>query len=542
MEADPCRISLVLEDEAENSRCLRDLQSTDPRADKVRIEESKDTLLKDSYSWILDDPNFLNWRDNNDTQLLWIKGDPGKGKTMMMIALVAELSRRLESKPGSGILSYFFCQSTDPRLNNAVSVLRGLIYLLVNEQKTLIRHLRKRYDTAGSRLFDDPNALYALREILLDILADSSLARVYLMVDALDECDSNLSQLLDLIARNDSKSSSRVKWLVASRNSPDIEKRLRPDGLRLKISLELNSHYISRAVNAFIDSKVYDLAEYHDYDSELREEVRSHLCGNAEGTFLWVALVCKELRRVPPWETQSALEGFPPGLEPLYERIMDQIQQKNDENTVQLCKKILSSVTLAFRPLHLRELGVTADIPKRISTNLQWLNHLVDLCGSFLTVREETIYFVHQSAKDYFCSGKGSQIFPLGQAEEHHKIACRSLQVMSDTLRRDICSLQMPGALLDELNSVNRDPLVRIRYACCYWVNHLRDASHISQDQTALCDNGEVHIFLQEHFLHWLEVLSLLRNISDGVGMVRTLESMLKVSDSIYPCVVLLAN
>jgi NACHT domain len=542
MVADLWWIASDQDEEAKNSQCLRDLRSTDPRDDKIRIERSKDDLLKDSYIWILNDPAFTDWRDKDDSQLLWIKGDPGKGKTMLMIGLIKELSRQLESEPGSGILSYFFCQSTDSRLNNAVSVLRGLIYLLVSQQRTLIQHLRKRYDTAGQRFFEDTNTFYALSAILSDMLHDStSIARVYLMVDALDECDSELPQLLDLIARNSSEP-SRVKWLVSSRNRPDIEEWLRPDGLRVKISLELKSCHISQAVNAFIDFKVQELVKHHDYDIELREEVRAHLSRNAEGTFLWVALVCKELRRVPPWETQSALEGFPPKLEPLYERMMNQIQQNNDKNTVQLCQKILSLVTLAFRPLYLRELGATTDLPKRLSTNRRWLNQLVDLCGSFLTVREETVYFIHQSAKDYFSTGKGARIFPSGQAEEHCKIAFRSLQAMSDTLKKDICGLQMPGALLEEVESINQDPLAHIRYACCYWVNHLRDASYLSHNEIDLCDSGKVHIFFQEHFLHWLEALSLTGNMSNGIVMVRTLESILTVSDSENYTIVLVAN
>jgi hypothetical protein len=49
----------------------------------------------------------------------WIKGDPGKGKTMMLIAVVDEISRRLITSPEPGLLSYFFCQSTDTRLNSA---------------------------------------------------------------------------------------------------------------------------------------------------------------------------------------------------------------------------------------------------------------------------------------------------------------------------------------------------------------------------------------------------------------------------------------
>jgi hypothetical protein len=112
--------------------------------------------------------------------------------------------------------------------------------------------------------------------------------------------------------------------------------------------------------------------------------------------------------------------------------MMDQIHV----NTVQLCKQILSLVTPTFRPIHLKELGLTADLPRRLSTNLQWLNQLVDLCSSFLTVQEETFYFIHQSAKDYFSIDKGPRIFLLGQAEEHCKIVNQSLQVMSDTLRK----------------------------------------------------------------------------------------------------------
>jgi hypothetical protein len=48
---------------------------------------------------------------------------------------------------------------------------------------------------------------------------------------------------------------------VSSRNRPDIEERLRPAGSRAKISLELNSSHISRAINAFIDFKVSKLME-----------------------------------------------------------------------------------------------------------------------------------------------------------------------------------------------------------------------------------------------------------------------------------------
>ena len=366
------------------------------------------------------------------------------------------------------------------------------------------------------------------------MLHDSSLARDYLMVDALDECDSELSQLLDLIIHNTSEPASRVKWLVSRRSQSNIEMRLGPDKLRSKISLELNSGHISRAVNAFIDFKVSELAR-NRYTSQLHEEVRVYLHENAEDTFLWVALVCKELRNVQVRKTLATLKMFPRGLHSLYERMMNQIWNLPDSKDVEFCGRILSSVTLAYRPIYLRELVATAGLQEELG-DLQALNELVEQCGSFLTVREEVVHFVHQSAKDFFSIGKGSQIFPLGRAEEHHNIACRSLEVMSNTLRRDICGLQKPGALLEELNLINQDPLAHIRYACCYWVNHLSDAIDLSHNQIGLHDGGIVHIFFQKHFLHWLEALSLIGQISKGVEIVTALQAMLKVSHSKPSC------
>ena len=71
-----------------------------------------------------------------------------------------------------GLLSFFFCDATDVRINNATAVLRGLIYLLVDQQPSLIRHIREKYDHARKELFEDANAWIALSEIFANILQD----------------------------------------------------------------------------------------------------------------------------------------------------------------------------------------------------------------------------------------------------------------------------------------------------------------------------------------------------------------------------------
>jgi hypothetical protein len=82
-------------------KCLRDLHSTDPRNDKQRIEDTKGGLLADSYRWVLDNTVFQQWQQNPSSQLLWVKGDPGKGKTMLLCGTINELQ---SSMPQSALL------------------------------------------------------------------------------------------------------------------------------------------------------------------------------------------------------------------------------------------------------------------------------------------------------------------------------------------------------------------------------------------------------------------------------------------------------
>jgi hypothetical protein len=160
-----------------DQQCLRDLHLTDPRDDKTRIEKTKGGLLQDSYRWILDNSDFERWRHDPESHLLWIKGDPGKGKTMLLCGIVDELKK----STAPGLLSFFFCQGTDSRINNATAVLRGLIYLLVDQQPSLISHVREKHDREGEKLFASANTWVALSNILTNILLDPALENACLL-------------------------------------------------------------------------------------------------------------------------------------------------------------------------------------------------------------------------------------------------------------------------------------------------------------------------------------------------------------------------
>lgn len=507
---------------AEDQACLRDLRTTDPRHDKYRIERDKGGLLEVAYSWILDHADFKRWRYEELSQLLWIKGGPGKGKTMLLCGIIDELSNFAHE---TSTVSFFFCQATDVRINNATAVLRGLIFMLVDQQPSLIFHVRRQYDKTGKQVFEDVNAWEALSEILTSILRDVRLQTTYLVIDALDECTTGLNRLLGLVAQQ-SSAYPHVKWIVSSRNWPVIEENLNNATQRTKLWLELNETSVSKAVAAFIHYKVQKLGEKKNYTDGICDVVSQHLLSNAHGTFLWVALVCEELTNASEWEAEELLTAFPPGLDALYKRMIGQICSSRH---ARLCSSILAVISLAHRPITVDELTSLLDMPPRCLGNYQALEEIVSLCGSFLTLRGRVISLVHQSAKDFLVQKAAYEIFPDGEDRVHYSIFSKSLRAISTAVQRDNYGLVAPGYPIDQVNPPDPDPLAATRYACVYWVHHLSDCSPSENAKGDLQDSGLVGIFFRQDYLHWLEALSLSRTLPEGVASMLKLESLLKV-------------
>jgi hypothetical protein len=480
-------------------------------------------LLIDSYRWILDNEQFKHWQGNQTSRVLWIKGDPGKGKTMLLCGIINELTRSIGDTANIG---FFFCQATDVRINNATAVLRGLIYSLVEKQPSLLSHVRSRYDQAGKTLFEDVNAWNALSKIFDNILKDQTLQNTYLVIDALDECTTDLPFLLDLVVQK-SSTYSHVKWIVSSRNWPGIEERLNTTTQTAPISLELNKTAISDAVLRFIRYKVDQLAEVKKYKDGLRDAVYRHLSSHSQGTFLWVALVCQDLNRTSRRHVLKKLKEFPPGLDALYGRMVDQVRMSED---AEVCKRILAVMLIAYRPISLNELTTLVEIPDDLSDDDEALLEVIAICGSYLTWREDVIVFVHQSAKEFLLEKARVEVFPEDQEAEHLAIFSRSLQTMFKTLQHNILDIKLVGISTEEFTHPRSDPLAAVKYACVYWVDHLLEGWCGEDKYHNLDDGGCVDRFLRQKYLHWLESLGILGCVPDGITAMLKLEDLFDVS------------
>ncbi|PSN58997.1 hypothetical protein BS50DRAFT_605439 [Corynespora cassiicola Philippines] len=498
--------------------CLQDLHSTDPLKDKSRIEDTKGGLLLDSYRWILEHPDFQQWQGDSQSRLLWIKGDPGKGKTMLLCGIINVLEKSIAE---TCLLSYFFCQATDSRINSAAAVLRGLLFTLVRQQPSLFSHMREKHDQTGKALFGDENAWVALSEIFTSIVQDPSLKITYLIIDALDECVTDLPKLLDFIIQT-SSASSRVKWIMSSRNWPNIEERLERAEDKVRLSLELNAESVSAAVCSYIKHKVSQLAHDKKYNNQTKQAVLDHLYTNANDTFLWAALVCQNLGNMSRLNIVTKLKAFPPGLDSLYERM---VQNVNDSEDAILCRQALAIVAAVYRPITLQELASLIEGLDSTDGDVDSAREVVSLCGSLLTIQNDIIYFVHHSAKDFLLEEASNVIFPSGREVVHYAVFSRSLLAMSNTLRRDLYGLGALGCSIEQIHHPDPDPLAASRYSCIYWIDHLRDfmISSAENNREILQDGGMVDVFLRTKYLYWLEALSLCQSVPKGVVSIRNL-------------------
>ncbi|KAL9060444.1 MAG: hypothetical protein Q9162_000617 [Coniocarpon cinnabarinum] len=583
------KLSFLPESDADpRTPYLEEFGPTDPEFEKAGILAGKYELNPELCSWVFKDPNFCRWyeAEDKDSDVFWIRGDAGKGKTMIMAAAAEEVIARSVGRARSSIMAYFFCQRGNEQLSSAEAILKGLLFMLIkhdSDERGVVRYLRRHYPLPHKRI----PSLAALWELLQQVLEKSAIDVTYLIVDALDECAVGLQEFLDQLSRR--KCGRKIRWLLTSRNELNISESLLQDPASEDMSLEVNSERVSAAVDAFIDIKVDELARNKKYGSRsptLEEEVRSYLKTNADGTFLWAALVCQQLHQAKGYETATKLYQFPPGLVGLYSQMLALLgrEEKNDDIvSSDLCKQILRLTAIACRPQTLDEVATFTDFPEEISSNRQAREEVVLQCAYFLIVRNETVYFVHASSRDYFLNGEGRAIFPDDPWLEHGHLALRSLDLMLNELNEDICDLRDPAIRIGDIpeNLIRSRVRPSLQYACYYWTRHFA-ASHMiwsmsitpdNEDQSSskstsiksnvamyllhvvpemtipkgiessekihetlrqvLCEvESKIHgsyedfasehenlfenfyNFLQKGFLHWLEVLSLLKQVS----------------------------
>ena len=114
----------------------------------------------------------------------------------------------------------------------------------------------------------------------------------------------------------------------------------------------------------------------------------------------------------------------------------------------------------------------------------------------------------------------------MDEKEAHQILAAGCIQLMSQTLKKDICKMHAPGSQTSKVENswIKKCLPPEVQYACLYWVQHL-------QKSGSQVHNGEeAHRFLQAHLLHWLEALGWMGKTLEGIQAILSLEAHVPVS------------
>lgn len=506
---------------------IKELSTIQPESVKQDIVISKGGFMKEAYELVLQQSNFAALQSDDNTRVIWITGNPGKGKTMFLCGVIDEIFERQKLR----MIAYFFCRADNQNTNTANSVLRGLLYHICDQSPGIARRLRKRFEKQPENLIQDDSgpASRELEKMLSEVLDQPSMRRAVLVVDAIDECSiDSIGTLFGIIGRLSRK--YHMQWIVSTRTSNTYCSFLADADFDVDPAyLELNDSVDSAAIQAFIEYKVDRLAKYNMYDGHIKRRVLKTLSEKAGDTFLWVALVCLELRTLgnATRHIDATLLDMPQELNGLYKRMLDKSYASRDG---QFCRQILPLVCVARRPLTLDELHtLVAEMHGLSDTEIR---DIVANCGSFLTIQRtvvgsETLTFIHESVREYLKETAQIVVFPNGIHEQHRSVLKQSLTVIK-LLPRDVYNLGRPGVSINEIEIPQPDPLSCFRYSCLHWLEH---ADHVLEHHRWGDPEDEcIRSFIQEDLLHWLEALSLMKSLPQATAGFQKVNMLFRTS------------
>jgi hypothetical protein len=365
------------------------------------------------------------------------------------------------------------------------------------------------------------------------------------VIDALDECDSkdSLPLVLRLLTKVKELKIVQVRIFITSRPETPVRLGFRKITDIAHYDLMLHSVpqlVIEQDISTFLKHKLAQIKEYKSLEEDWPSEADvQRLVKKSGRLFIYAATACRFLSKSPypkkrlseMLQVDSASHSSMKELDEMYRMILTNLiiegQDADNDDVARLFKRIVGSIIVLFDSLSAPALTELLSVfPDEMSATLEPLCSVLDVPED----KASPIQLFHLSFRDFLLDkSRYHEQFWIDEKMAHNDLLERCLEVMSKYLRRNIADLRLLGALATQMekSTLAKHLPLEVQYACRYWVDHLQ------QSNIQLCDDGSVHKFLKEHFLHWLEALSLMGNISNGVVMVRTLESILMASKSL---------
>ncbi|KIM93143.1 hypothetical protein OIDMADRAFT_184864 [Oidiodendron maius Zn] len=499
------------------------------------------TCLPDTRVDLLQE--ICDWADGQDERcIFWLNGLAGTGKSTIARTIAWRYCK--EERLGA---SFFFSRGGGD-MSHAGKFFTSIAVQLANNIPSL-RHyicdaISNRKDITSQSFRDQWSQLILCP--LSKLGSSSSPSSYVLVIDALDECDrdEHIRMILQLLAEARTLKTTRLRVLLTSR--PEIPIRHgfyqipnseHQDFVLHNVPLTIVNHDISLFLeyNLGIIRQEWTLGA--DWPGEV---VLRQLVLYACGLFIWAATACRFIREGKRFArkrldtilkgSSSAITAPDKHLDEIYLTVLKHsissgYSDEEIEEVYDMLKYTLGSIVVLLSPLSASSLSRLVHLPREdINRTFEDLHAILDIPKD----PTRPLRPHHPSFRDFLLNKDRCGDFWVDETKAHQMLAAGCIQLMSQTLKKDICEMHAPGCQTSQVENswIEKCLPPEVQYACLYWVQHLQ------RGRSQVCDGEEAHRFLQAHLLHWLEALGWMGKASEGIQAILSLEAHVSVNDS----------
>lgn len=488
---------------------------------------------------------------SNSKSIFWLRGMAGTGKSTISRTFAEWLAGQSHLGNVDIGASFFFKRGEGDRgsasrffstivreLILKVPGLDALIAEVVNSDPLI-------FDKALGEQFDK-----LIYQPLQKLSIQTNYARtLVIVVDALDECEKerDTRTILKLWSQIPQITTIRLRLFLTSR--PELPIRLGFKDMSANIHLDMVLHdavprtTIEHDIFVYLQDAFLQIRSDHSADTISAtvlylnwpgEQVIRDLVELAVPLFIVAATVIRfvsdpnwdpqeRLRKILQFQGTGHLEQMEQTYLPVLTQLATTLSSSRDKDILyQEFRLIIGSIITLAEPLSVMSLATllnldTANVVRRLRPMYSVLHVPDDF--------DTPVRTLHLSFREFLLRDE-TRHEPYGiDGPATHRILlekCLNLLSHSNGLRENLCNLSFPGQLRGEVDStvINQCISPAIQYACQYWVHHAQ------QGEIKIFDEDQVHTFLQKHFLHWLEVMSLINKLAEVIAHVATLRSL----------------
>jgi len=493
--------------------------------EKVCLPHTRDGIIDEINRWI-NSPN-----GDEVHRIFYLSGVAGSGKS----TIAHTIAHRYDQL---GRLGSSFCfdraDQVNRRPDNIFSTIARDLADLDSQRKHILWLTVK--EKRSLRITRAPREQFE-KFILTPAKGMNTIGPVVIVIDAFDECGDQGSRkvILSILAEASKHLPSNFRILITARPESDIEK-----------ALALNHHVLCKRMDT-IDAKstsddisLYVQAQLSDVEGLERKWPNKSWClplvDRSEGLFQWAFTACRfitgdgksgldpvdqlDILLSPPSSTSNLS-----ALDQLYFDILMRTFPSENATFMDRFRMILGRVLAAHEPLSissLKELHCEDDF---VDVGL-----VISPLGSLLSgVAQQNIAVrpLHTSFRDFLTDVNRSKSFFIDTSRHHRSLALASMRVMKSELRFNICNLQTSHIRNVDVSDLTAHVKLAVSphlsYSCRFWADHLLATKYEHDVLEAL------RYFLNNHFLYWLEVLSIIKQVNMASRMLSLVMNWIKV-------------